>query len=161
MTNVPARLDGLCRQRRRWARNLIRHRIFKHGDVFHPGQGNWRLANVLSSFDSVFFHVVLAFTSIFYLLDMVLHYPSVLPYILVANYLLYLTAEMFEVAVVIGVTERRAVDGCSLPFLPLFNLYKRLLKWVRAAGYLEELLFQRSYADPFAPAKVRRRMARW
>ncbi|GAB4265206.1 glycosyltransferase family 2 protein [Deferrisoma sp.] len=161
MTNVPTRLSALFRQRRRWARNLAKNRIFKHGDVFSPFRAVWRPENAVSSADSVFFHVVLAFTSLAYLIDMVLHYPSILPWVILGNYVLYFLAEVFEAAVMIGFSERPGMDARSLVYLPLFNLYKRLLKFARVSGYLEEILFKGSYRDPFAPAKVRPRMDRW
>ncbi len=161
MTNVPTRLGPLVRQRRRWARNLVKNRVFKHGDVFNPFGAGWRPENLLSSLDSVVFHVVLAFTSIAYLLDMVANYPAILPFVLLGNYLLYFLAEGFEAAVVLAFSERRSVDAWSLLYLPLFNPYKRMLKFVRAAGYLEEVVTKGSYRDPFAPAKVRPRMERW
>ncbi len=161
MTNVPTRLGPLVRQRRRWARNLVKNRVFKHGDVFNPSGAAWRPENLLSSLDSVVFHVVLAFTSIAYLVDMAVNYPGILPFLLAGNYVLYFLAEGFEAAVVIGFSERRSVDAWSLVYLPLFNPYKRLLKFVRALGYLEEIFTKGSYRDPFAPAKVRQRMERW
>jgi len=161
LTNVPTRLGKLFRQRRRWSRNLIKNRIFKHGDIFDPLQEIWRPANMLSSLDSVFFHVVLVFTSLFYLVDLAVHYPVRLPFILVGNYALYLFAELVEVAILLGFSERKAVDARSVLYLPLFHPYKRMLKVIRVWAYVEELLFKVSYLDPFAPAKVRREMPRW
>ncbi len=161
MTQAPTRWAALVRQRRRWARNLAKNRLLKHADVLNPFRATWRPENALSTLDSVFFHVVLAFTSVVYLVDMLFNYRGLLLWILAGNYALYLLAETFEALVLLGFSERPGVDARSLVYLPLFNPYKRLLKFVRIWGYLEEILARASYRDPFAPAKVRARMERW
>lgn len=42
--------------------------------------------------------------------------------------------------------------------IPVYGVYRLLLKLVRIAAISQELLFRSSYHDPFAPAKVRKNM---
>ncbi|MBI5441569.1 MAG: glycosyltransferase family 2 protein [Deltaproteobacteria bacterium] len=161
MTDVPTTVGALVRQRRRWSRNLIRNRVFKHGNLFHPHYRTFDWLNALANADGLFFHVFLAFTSLLYLFDLALNFPTMLPFLLFVNYLLYSTADLFETLVMMYFSERRSMDSLSLLYWPLFNLYKRSMKLVRVYAYVEELLFKRSHADPFAPARIRGEIPRW
>ncbi|MFQ5709840.1 MAG: glycosyltransferase family 2 protein, partial [bacterium] len=88
LTNVPEKMIALVKQRSRWDRNLIKNRLRKHKDVFNPFSKNFRLIDVITFVDSIFFHVVLSFVTAFYLIDMTIHYLPYLPSLLLINFCL-------------------------------------------------------------------------
>ena len=160
LTNVPESMYKLIRQRWRWDRNLIKNRLRKHKDIYNPFSENFRLREVVSFVDSLFFHVVLSFMTVFYLIDMSINYPHLLPFILILNYILYFSSELIEFATAV-ILSKRWGDLVHIIYLPLFNPYKIFLKFFRIVGYIQELFFNYSYRDAFSPLKVRQRMIRW
>jgi cellulose synthase/poly-beta-1,6-N-acetylglucosamine synthase-like glycosyltransferase len=160
LTHVPEHWPGLVRQRWRWDRNLVKNRLRKHRDVFNPLSANFRLSDLLSFLDTIFFHVVLACLTLVYLADIIVNFREALPFLLLLNYVVYFTAEAVEFAAA-ALLSRRWTTLRSLAYLPLYNPYKMLLKLFRLIGYVQELFFRTSQRDRFAPAKVRRRMIEW
>ncbi len=160
LTNVPESMYKLIKQRWRWDRNLIKNRLRKHKDVYNPFSENFRLREVVSFVDSLFFHVVLSFMTVFYLIDMSINYPHLLPFILILNYILYFSSELIEFATAV-ILSKRWGDLVHIIYLPIFNPYKIFLKFFRIVGYIQELFFNYSYRDAFSPLKVRQRMIRW
>jgi len=160
LTHVPDEWPSLAKQRTRWARNLIKNRLRKHGDELNPFSGNFQLRNAISSIDSLFFHVVLAVLTVVYLGDIAWNFPEALPTILLANYAAYFLCEVaqFILAMVLNPSWRTLA---SAPYIPLYNPYKIIMKFIRLTGYLQELCFRSSQRDGFAPQKVQRRMIRW
>ena len=160
LTNVPETLYGLIRQRWRWDRNLIKNRLRKHKDVFNPFSKNFKLLDVMSFVDSLFFHVVLAALTVVYVIDIALNYPELLPFILLVNYFIYFLAEAIELLIAVILSRRWAYFLLFL-YVPLFNLYKLMMKFFRLVGYCQEMFTWHSYRDTFAPLKVRQKMIRW
>lgn len=160
LTNVPETLPKLIKQRSRWDRNLIKNRLRKHRDVFNPFSENFRLIDVVTFVDSIFFHLVLSGVTVFYLLDISMHYTAILPLLLMINFLLYFCAEVSELLIAV-LLSGRTEDLKLLLYVPLFNPYKLFIKMVRLNAYVQEVFFRFSYRDPFAPFKVRQRMIRW
>lgn len=159
-TNVPETPYSLIKQRWRWDRNLVKNRLRKHKDVYNPFSQNFRLREVVSFVDSLFFHVVLSLVTVFYLIDISVNYPRILPFILLLNYLLYFFSELIELVTAVALSKRWE-DLTFVIFMPIFNPYKILLKFFRIIGYAQELFFSYSYLDHFTPYKVRQRMMRW
>ncbi len=160
LTNVPESPYKLMRQRSRWDRNIIKNRVRKHRDIFNPRSKNFRLKDVITFADSIFFHVVLSFMTMFYLLDISLNYPQALPVLLLINFFLYFCAELVELIIAtIFINSPR--DLALSIYMPIFNPYKLLLKVIRVSAYCQELFFRYSSRDPFAPLKVRQEMIRW
>lgn len=160
LTNVPHNLQSLIKQRARWDRNLIKNRVRKHSDVYNPFTQNFRLLDVITFVDSIFFHLFLSAVTAFYLFDLSIHFSSALPILLTINFILYFCAEVFELLIAVILSGRKE-DLKLLLYVPLFNPYKLFIKFVRLMAYAQELLFKFSYNDPFAPYKVRQKMIRW
>jgi cellulose synthase/poly-beta-1,6-N-acetylglucosamine synthase-like glycosyltransferase len=160
LTNVPETFSGLIRQRWRWDRNLIKNRLRKHKDVYNPFSKNFKLKDIASFVDTIFFHIILALISLTYLIDISLHYSQLLPLLLAINLILYFFAELIELLIVVLLSQRWE-DLYLVIYLPLFHPYKLILKFFRIIGYFQEIFFHSSYRDPFAPFKVRQRMIRW
>lgn len=160
LTNVPDNILSIVRQRSRWDRNLVKNRLRKHKDIFNPFSKNFRLIDLFTFIDSIFFGAVISSIAVFYLLDLALNFTQILPVLLFMNFCLYFSAELVELF--IGAYLNQNVRDLKLVFyLPLFNPYKLFLKFVRIGSYCQELFFHYSYRDQFAPIKVRERMIRW
>ncbi len=160
LTNVPITFTKLIKQRQRWDRNIIKNRVKKHKNVFNPFQRAFRLRDAVSFIDSIFYHVILAAITAFYILDLAINFPELLPFILPINYVLYFVAEFYELLISVALSGR-VKDLWFTLYLPLYNPYKILLKFIRLIAYTQELVFDYSRNDPFAPYKVRRRMIEW
>lgn len=160
LTNVPESPYKLLKQRSRWDRNIVRNRVRKHRDVFNPWSKNFRLKDAATFVDSIFFHIVLSFLTLFYLIDVSINYPQAMPALLLINFFLYFCAELIELVIATIFTNSPRDLGLAI-YMPIFNPYKLILKVVRAAAYCQELLFRYSNRDPFAPLKVRRKMIQW
>jgi biofilm PGA synthesis N-glycosyltransferase PgaC len=160
LTHVPEHWPGLVKQRWRWDRNLIRNRMRKHRDVFNPFSANFRLSDLVSFLDTIFFHLVLACVTVVYLVDITVNFREALPLLLLLNYTVYFAAELLEFGAAVLLSGRWTTMAALL-YLPLYNPYKMLLKFFRLIGYAQELFFRASRRDTFAPAKVRRRMIEW
>ncbi len=160
LTNAPIKLIKLIKQRSRWDRNIIKNRVRKHRNVFNASSHNFRMKDLVTFVDSIFFHVVLSFITVFYILDMSINYPRLVPILLLLNFFLYVCAELAELlisAIITGSTR----DLPLALYMPIFNPYKLFMKTVRVFAYSQELFFRYSLRDPFAPPKVRREMIRW
>lgn len=161
LTNVPETFYGLIKQRWRWDRNLIKNRLRKHRDIYNPFSKNFRLKDVVSSTDTIFFHVGFAVLTVVYLTDLLLNFPQILPFIFFTNYIMYFSSELFQL-LLISILLRRWEDLLLCVYMPLFNPYKIIMKFFRLVGYAQELFFRYSYSrDRFAPFKVRQKMIRW
>ncbi|MEE9584870.1 MAG: glycosyltransferase [Candidatus Brocadiales bacterium] len=160
LTNVPDKLYNLIKQRMRWDRNLVKTRMLKHRNVFNPFSKNFMIRTTLSFMDTIFFHVVLAFISLIYLMDLSVNYYQIMLFVLAINYLAYFLAEALELIIGAVLTKSWSNLGLFL-YLPIYNPYKIMLKLFRVIAYFQELLLRSSTRDPFAPHKVRREMIRW
>lgn len=160
LTSVPVKVGKLIKQRSRWDRNLIKNRLRKHKDVFNPFNQNFKLKDLVTFVDSIFFHVALSFVTIIYLIDMIINFLPFLPMLLFLNFCLYFCAEVMELIVAVIMTGRKQ-DLKLMLYLPGFNPYKLFTKFVRLIAYSQEIFFRTSLRDPFAPYKVRQKMIRW
>jgi len=160
LTKVPETPYKLMRQRSRWDRNMIKNRIRKHKNVFNPFSKGFRLVDAITFIDSVFFHILLSFSTILYLLDIYINYREYLMPLLFVNFCLYFCAELMELFFAVALS-RRYQDFRLFLYVPLINPFKIILKFVRIKAYLQELIFRYSNLDPFAPIKVRQKYIQW
>lgn len=155
-TNVPTGLKGLARQRYRWDRSLVRFRMRKHRDVFLPS-ANFRFRNFLSFADNVFFNFFLNYKWWIYVGQILVFNTDVIEYIVMINYVLYVSANIIEFAMaclLYGDTLRRR-DVMLVFFVPLMPLYTGMyLRLVRTFAQVMELLHHASYRDSWNPWKV-------
>lgn len=158
LTNVPESWRGWLRQRMRWDRNIIRNRVRKHRDIYNVFQANFSLSNLLSFIDTIFFAVFLALVWLVYIVDIIVHYPDRAGLILFVNFCLRLLLKLIQFLIALAVSERKLEYLGLILYLPLFGIYRIVMKLVRIAATLQELLFRWSYRDPFAPEKVRKQM---
>ncbi|MBK6524247.1 MAG: glycosyltransferase [Crocinitomicaceae bacterium] len=88
LTSVPNTFKKLTKQRLRWDKSLIRFRVRKHKDVLFPNQA-FKFANFIAFVENITYNLILNFKWYFYLVDMVVNYPSMVLNILITNILLY------------------------------------------------------------------------
>lgn len=155
-TNVPSSFSKLARQRYRWDRSLVRFRLRKHRDVFRP-DANFQLRNFASSMENVFFNVLLNIRWWIYMAQILIFSVQHIEYILLGNYLLYLTANLgeFAVACLLYRDTLRRTELALVPYLLLMPPYMGVyLRLVRSYAYLMEGLHRVSYLDRWNPWKV-------
>ncbi|MEW5769022.1 MAG: glycosyltransferase [Pseudomonadota bacterium] len=157
-TNVPVSFARLARQRYRRDRSLIRFRTRRHVDFLVPDR-NFRLRNFVSSFENIFFNVVLDLKWWIYIVQIGLFMTAHLKLILLVNFLLYLTSASIQFLLSLalyGHTARRQEIALVwlLPLVPIYTGY--FLRIVRTYAYLMEWLFKASYLDAWNPWKTSR-----
>jgi len=155
-TNVPDNFFKLAKQRYRWDRSLIRFRLRKHKDILLPSK-SFMIANFFSSAENIFYNLFMNFKWWIYIAQIIIFNAEVIIYIVIINYFLYATANIFEFIVafiLLGKTLRREDILLSL-FLPLIPLYTGVyLRIVRTYAYLMEFFHHASYRDKWNPWKV-------
>ena len=153
LTNAPGKFKVLTKQRLRWDKSIIRFRVRKHRDVYYPNKAfNW--SNFFALFENVFYNVILDMTWWVYILDMVFNFSSSLWFIIYMNLTLYCCMSFVQMVSIYIFSERREEELYLWRYLPLMSLYTGLyLRMVRTRAYFDELLFKKSYDDPWNPVK--------
>lgn len=154
MTSVPVAFKTLAKQRFRWDKSLIRFRLRRHKDVFVPN-ANFSWKNLFASVENIFFNLVLDLKWIIYIIDMLLHFPGYVKFILPANYLLYMCSSFLQFLIAISDSKNKSRDIKLLLYIPIIPLYVGIfLRFIRTYAYFRELFFKDSYKDPWNPKKV-------
>jgi hypothetical protein len=79
-------------------------------------------------------------------------------YIIPANYFLYIMSNIFQLLVIIWLSERKKEERKLILYVPLVPPYVGVfLRIVRTYAYFQELFFRTSYQDPWNPRKVSRK----
>lgn len=153
LTNAPSTFKVLAKQRRRWDKSIIRFRVRKHHDVYLPHQGfSW--LTFIALFENVFYNVILDMTWWLYIIDMVINYNSSLDFVIYMNLTLYFVFSFIQMLSIYIFSERRKEELYLWRYLPLMSIYTGLfLRIVRTIAYFDELLFKKSYDDPWNPLK--------
>jgi cellulose synthase/poly-beta-1,6-N-acetylglucosamine synthase-like glycosyltransferase len=155
LTSVPNTFKKLTKQRLRWDKSLIRFRVRKHKDVLFPNQA-FKFANFIAFVENITYNLILNFKWYFYLVDMLVNYPSMVLNILITNILLYTFTNFTKFVIYSLYRERKnAPYSFFLIYIPgmvfYFGYYLRI---VRTIAYLQEFFFKLSYKDPWNPAKT-------
>lgn len=156
-TNAPDNFKRLTKQRLRWDKSIIRFRVRKHKDVFLPNR-RFNLPNFISFTENITYSILLNVKWYFYLIDMVINYPSVLPFIIVMNFCLYTSTNFFKFIVFSLFRERRNSElAYFLPYIPLMVIYMGYyMRIVRTIAHFQEIFLRKSYDDPWNPPKTSR-----
>ena len=154
LTNVPTTWFGLYRQRRRWARSLVRFRVRKHKDILLPNR-NWSLLNWLSNMESILYDCVFNYMWFYYILSLLFTYTDRLLEIMVVGWLLRFCFSLVAFGVIMMVTERRREELRLAKYLPLSTFYTGyFLRLTRMIGYTTEFFFFNSFRDEWNPRKT-------
>jgi len=157
-THVPITFYQLAKQRFRWSRSMVRFRMRKHVDILLPSK-NFSVRNFLTSFDNLFFNLVLDLKWWVYIIQLIWTSSAKanIDYIMFINYMLYLWVNVIEfiIAYLVYRITLTKKDLSLLFFLPLMPLYSGIfIRLVRTYAYLMELVTRSSYSDPWNPWKV-------
>ncbi|MGE3540442.1 MAG: glycosyltransferase family 2 protein [Candidatus Tectimicrobiota bacterium] len=162
MTEVPATFRQLWRQRLRWERSFVRLRLRKHRNLLYPHWSVFRWSNCLGYLDVFFFQFVRALALPVYLVSLLVSYPHLFLVIMLLTQLGYIGLTLLQFFVALGLSERPAEDARLWPYVLLYSLHHLLfLRPNRLLAVAEELLFRRSYSDPYVPPRVSQRGIRW
>lgn len=157
MTNCPVLFKKLAKQRYRWDRSLVRFRLRKHMDLLLP-QANFQFRNFVAATDNIFYNFILNINWWVYIIDLLSNFPHLLKYLIPVNYVLFAGSNLLQYLLYIMITKHGELRRKSirlLIFIPLMPFYTGLfLRFVRTYAYIMELLFKKSYEDPWNPWKV-------
>lgn len=156
-TSVPNTFRKLNKQRMRWYKSLVRFRMRKHKDVYFPTE-NFIFSNFMSFVENIFFNIILDIKWFIYMADMAYNYPSMIKFILPLNYFIYLTFNILQFIAMLSLSERWKNDLKLAVYLPLVPFYAGLyMRIVRTTAYFQEIVYRKSYEDPWNPWKVSRK----
>lgn len=154
LTSVPTSFAKLAKQRLRWSKSIIRFRLRKHIDVFLPTQ-NFTFLNMISSFENILFNVVFAFLWMFYMIDIIIHFPETLPFIIAIKLCIYTVVNYMQFFALLAISERWKQELKFLIYIPLKSIYNGYyMRIVRLMAYIKEMYFYSSYKDNWNPAKT-------
>ena len=156
-TSAPRNFKILARQRLRWDKSLIRFRLRKHRDVFYPN-ASFRWGNFISFAENITYNLILNIKWIFYIIDMLINYSSLIWFIVPFNLLLYTTSNYLKYILFSPFRLRKNVPMYYfLPYIPLMVIYNGYyLRIVRSIAYIQEIFFKKSYQDSWNPQKSSR-----
>jgi cellulose synthase/poly-beta-1,6-N-acetylglucosamine synthase-like glycosyltransferase len=155
LTDVPTTRKSLYNQRMRWSRSVIRFRARKFRGALDPRQSNFRLRDVIARLNNLFFQVFLSVSFVFYLFYIFIVFGDIAFTVMAAIHLVYILADVIEF-LIICVVLRRPGALSLLYYVPAFTFYTSYFhRMVRLMAYLSELIFRKSYKDPYVPGKVR------
>ena len=154
MTNVPATHAALWRQRKRWSRSLIRHRLRKWKVVFNPFVDNFSFDDMLAILMQLWFNVALTFSFAIYIVWALVNYGRFAVVVMFALYLMNLFFKCWEFLVA-WIFHGRPGMWRLLPYLPAQTFYVGYyMRLNRLIAYISELVLRRSYQDDYYPMKV-------
>lgn len=154
LTSVPTSFRKLAKQRLRWSKSIVRFRLRKHIDVFLPTQ-NFTWLNFFSSLENVLFNVVFAFLWLVYMIDIIIHYPESLPFVIIIKLIIYTVINYFQFFALLAISERWKQEWKLMLYLPLKSIYSGYyMRIVRLMAYIKEMYFYSSYKDAWNPAKT-------
>jgi cellulose synthase/poly-beta-1,6-N-acetylglucosamine synthase-like glycosyltransferase len=153
LTDVPDSVPSYIAQRLRWDRGIITIWLRKFRSTLSPWQSTFRLVDVLSLFDVIFYQVVLAFALPVYLIWLGYYFGGFAVTIIAATLVGYalLNLIVFMATIVSGF---RVPLGLIL-YLPAYAVVQLLIaRPVRLIAIVQELVFRSSYRDPYVPRRV-------
>lgn len=154
LTNVPIKFSKLAKQRLRWSKSIIRFRLRKHIDVFLPTQ-SFTWLNFFSSLENVLFNVVFAFLWLFYMIDIIIHFPETIVFIIIIKLIIYTAINFLQFFSLLAISERWKQETKLLLYIPLKSIYSGyFMRIVRLMAYIKEMYFYSSYKDAWNPAKT-------
>lgn len=161
LTDVPPTLLGFTRQRLRWNRSIVRNRMRKFRQIWAPRQAEFSFTDLLGTANILFFQVALSFSFVIYLVWLFWMLGDQAWIIVLTVTIIYVLDDLILFVIVARLYPEREPLKLGI-YLVGFSLFKSyLLRFIRMTAYVDELIFRRSYQDPFYPAKVRRQVEKF
>ena len=155
LTHVPETMAGLIAQRLRWERGTVTIWLRKFRGILDPRQAIFRLSDVGALLDVLFFQLALTLVFPGYVLWLWLHLGVFAVTVLGAVLLGYAVLDLlaFALAASLGADMRSAWR--LLPYLPWYTIMQTVvMRWIRLIAIGQELVWRRSYRDPYVPFRV-------
>ena len=159
LTNVPTQWKKWGKQRLRWDRNVVKNRLRKHRDTFNIFHHHFRVRNLLSFLDTLFFSLILAFLWVGYVIQVLIQHPDNLGLILFVNFCLFSMTKLTQLLIALSISNQGFGNLRLAWVFPCMIVYRGLERIIRIVASLQELIFRSSYRDPFSPPKVQKQMA--
>lgn len=161
LTDVPATLRGLFRQRLRWESDLVRLHTRKFLTLLYPWRRNFSLSDTIGTIDALLFSVGLSCAFLVYLAWVVAHYGALAAPILLATAFVYSLVGTLNFMLAAATTDERAMLR-SLPYALGYGFYCiGVLHPIRIWACVDELVFYGSYRSTFVPKRVLGRLWRF
>lgn len=152
-TNAPATFKVLSKQRLRWNKSIVRFRMRKHINIFFPNY-NFNFMNFWASADNIFYTVIVNFIWYINAFDMVMNFSDKILYIMIINFFLFTSANIFQFLVAVLMADERSKKMKLFPYLPLMPFYNGYyMRLIKTMAHLKEMFFYSSYDDPWNPPK--------
>lgn len=154
LTDVPDTIPVLIRQRMRWERSVITIWARKFRTMFDPRSRNFSLSDVLSALDILFFQVGLCVAFVAYLFWLFWFFGAVAWLVLAATALVYTVLATISFVSAAVIADEPHWERL-LPYIIAHSLLSGyFLRIVRLTAYIDEIIFRRSYRDPYVPRRV-------
>ena len=132
---------------------MVRFRLRKHFNVYVPDK-NFSWLTFFALFENVFYNLILNFFWWAYIIDLIFNFSSQLTFILAMNLTLYIVTNMVQLMTILLLSERWREELKLFCYIPLMPIYIGLfLRIVRTRAYFHELIWKKSYDDPWNPVK--------
>lgn len=156
MTDVPETLLGFTRQRLRWNRSVIRFRMRKYRGAFNPFSANFSFANMLAMTNILFYQVALSVSFYIYIVWLFWALGSFGALVILGA---TMTIYIIQGLLVYYIAHLLYAERAPLRYLwyvPGHTLFSTFIqRGIRMLAYVDELIFRRSFRDPYVPSKVR------
>lgn len=158
MTNVPPTMRALFTQRYRWDRGLLRTYYHKHGNLMQFWRYDWGAAAIIAL--EYLFTVIFTYLYVAWLVFMLIFYPVMLLFVIPIAHIVYTASTYLTVGVPLLMSERRQAERNLLFWIPMFPVYKAIMRWVRLYALILETL-RINYGAPYLPESAWRNTPRW
>lgn len=156
LTDMPDTLRGIFYQRLRWDRCYIRINLRKHGDLIHMTR--FRFTDFMAMVLDFFFNLVLLFVLPVYILLVAVFTPQLAPFILVVTYVYYTLANLVQILIAAGLSEKPFRNLRWLLIVPLYFPYSIYLRIIRATAYTLEAFYSPLLKSQYIPDPVKKQM---
>ncbi len=160
-TDAPTTWKVLLKQRLRWDRSLLRFKCRKHLHMANPFLGQFRVGNFVHIMDVWFHNIFCTYALWFYLLCLLIVFPSHLPFVFLTTYTAYALFAMVQSLTVLYYTDNVKRDLVICLFFPFAPIYYGYLGIARTLALTSELIWRHSYQDNYVPARVREATWKW
>lgn len=155
-TDVPENFSALLRQRSRWARNMVKVRLHKQGDLYRV----WRfgMLNALIFLDIMLFRLFFPLFALGCIVYYGLTEPFTSPEVLTGMYwitIFFLLVRML-IANDIAATPRLSM----LWWVPLYPFYRLPIRIIELLGIVRELLHLGKW-HPYVPKRIWEKIPHW
>ena len=160
-TDVPETVTALIRQRLRWDRSVVTIWWRKYNPLINPFRGAFSISNAAIIFDVVFLQILVSCVFFIYLVWLITVFGWFAIAMITATLVVYffLSVAALLMAAVMDGRKNIAALLLQLPYYVLFGCF--VMRFIRLYAALEELVFLRSYHDPYVPRRVMKQVERY